>query len=249
MPDVIPCGLQYCTESWRLGNLSRRLHGLRHKAQTLKYVLNSDSVYSFALFQPLGVSKEACTGFSRPAQWAHKLWGVRFTLRSSCSVSSRSLGLYVFRGEILEPGKQRAKRRETDRLCWIYLLCFGMMRAIGGIWSSAVRRAVVLHVPLRIVLTGRCGSAFSTAEHWHVYTYICSHHWPGRKCKFREFPLEHTFILSGVLKQRHQLKVVNLHAGVYGDEVVWLRSGMQVIPYADRHGVCWIWSALHTVLC
>lgn len=49
-------------QSCRSGNLSRRLHDLRHKAHTLKYVLNSDGVYSFALFQALGVSRRHARG-------------------------------------------------------------------------------------------------------------------------------------------------------------------------------------------
>jgi len=110
-------------------------------------------------------------------------------------------------------------------------------KTCARISDTAVRRAVVRHVPLRIVLTGCCCSAFSKAKQWHVYAYFCSYHWPGRNCKFREFPLVHSFMLSGVLKLRHQLKVVNLHARVCSDEIVWIRSGMRVIPYTDRHVV------------
>jgi len=109
-------------------------------------------------------------------------------------------------------------------------------RACARISNTAVRRTVVPHVPLRIVLTDRC-SAFSKARQWHVYVYFCSHHWLGRNCKFHEFPLVHSFMLSGVLKLRHQLKVVNLHARVYSDEIVWIRSGMRVIPCTVWHGV------------
>lgn len=129
------------------------------------------------------MSKEACTGFSQPLQKVHKLWGAHFILSSSFSVSFRKPQEYPFfetkfRTRELSNAKVREKRRETDHLCWIYSSCYDMLmrRLCGGISDAAVRRAVVPHVPLLIVLTGRRCSAFSNAKQWHVYTYFCSHH-------------------------------------------------------------------------